>query len=430
MSSTGRWRALFSPGGQRIYYGWILVGIGVLCYGFGISPAYYSWGFFGPELRQDLGLTREQTGSIFGVFVFTFGAVGPLVGLGIARFGIRAMITAGSLVAALGFYLLSQAQSAADCYVAYALIGGIGIGFSCILPNQSLATFWFEKYRARAMALIFTGGALVGMAVNPFNAAILEGGSWRDAWTIIALVSVGVAILALIFVRDTPASMGLRPDGAAATIDERVAVAQDQTRYPWSAREALRTPQFALVTICSITLGVPWGIVSAHGGLYVREEMGISVGVAALILGTLRVGASAIGRLSASAGDFLAPSKVLALAHVVEAAGVACLALANSEGLLYVGVVLLGLGFGAAYISLPVVFGDFFGMKAFALTGGIRIMIAGVFGYLAPRLAGKVADTTGSYVLVFWACVAIALLGATSAFLCRRPTPPSGSPIR
>ena len=69
-------------------------------------------------------------------------------------------------------------------------------------------------------------------------------------------------------------------------------------------------------------------------------------------------------------------------------------------------------------------------MKAFALTGGIRIMIAGVFGYLAPRLAGKVADTTGSYVLVFWACVAIALLGATSAFLCRRPTPPSGSPIR
>ena len=318
MSSTGRWRALFSPGGQRIYYGWILVGIGVLCYGFGISPAYYSWGFFGPELRQDLGLTREQTGSIFGVFVFTFGAVGPLVGLGIARFGIRAMITAGSLVAALGFYLLSQAQSAADCYVAYALIGGIGIGFSCILPNQSLATFWFEKYRARAMALIFTGGALVGMAVNPFNAAILEGGSWRDAWTIIALVSVGVAILALIFVRDTPASMGLRPDGAAATIDERVAVAQDQTRYPWSAREALRTPQFALVTICSITLGVPWGIVSAHGGLYVREEMGISVGVAALILGTLRVGASAIGRLSASAGDFLAPSKVLALAHVVE----------------------------------------------------------------------------------------------------------------
>ncbi|MDX1383749.1 MAG: hypothetical protein R3190_08915, partial [Thermoanaerobaculia bacterium] len=89
--------------------------------------------------------------------------------------------------------------------------------------------------------------------------------------------------------------------------------------------------------------------------------------------------------------------------------------------------ILLGLGFGAAYISLPVVFGDFFGMKAFALTGGVRIMVAGIFGYLAPRFAGTVADSTGTYVPVFWAMVLVALIGAASAFVCPRPRPPAGS---
>ena len=83
------------------FYGWVLVGVGLICYGFGISPGFYSWGFFGPELREDLGITAEQSGSIFGVFQFMFSAVGPLVGIGIARFGLRTLMTGGALMCGL-----------------------------------------------------------------------------------------------------------------------------------------------------------------------------------------------------------------------------------------------------------------------------------------------------------------------------------------
>lgn len=423
---------------KRIYYGWILVGVGLFCYGFGISPAYYSFGFFGPELREELGLTSTQTGSVFGIFQFVFSAVGPLVGIAIARFGLRATMTTGALTCAVGFYLLSRADSVADCYLAYAIIGGLGIGFSTILPCQVLATYWFQKYRARAMAIIFTGGALVGMAVNPFN-SMFEGGDWRNAWVIIAAMSVIVAVVAAIFIRTSPGDMDLQIDGLEPSLlplgpepGQQATNAQSakdsSNKGPvWTAAQALRTPQFFVITLTGLAYSLPWGVVTAHGGEFVRGDLAIPAAAAGFILGTARVGASAVGRMSASVGDFMSPPRVLGIALIIEAAGIGTMAMADSQPLLYLGVILLGLGFGTAYLSIPLVFGLFFGQKAFATTTGTRIMINGVFGYLAPTLSGAFHDQTGSFVPVFWTLAGISLVGAFCAFIVKPPRPPLGN---
>ena len=413
---------------KRLYYGWIIVGVALLCYGFGISPAYYSWGFFGPELREGLGLTREQTGSVFGWFQFTFSVVGLLVGMALTRWGARRIMTVGALVCALGFYLVSKADSVWDCYLAYSLIGGVGIGFSTIIPCQTLATQWFERHRARAMGIILAGGALVGMAVNPFNAAMLATSSWRSAWVIIAGISVVVAILAALFVRDAPEDLGLEVDGRSRAEDsEETRDTMVPAEGPqWTTSQALRTPQFVLITLAGVAYSIPWGVVTAHGGLYLRDELGLATTAAAGILG-LRVGVSAFGRLCGSAGDFISPPRLLALALAIEGVGVAALAFAQSQLFLYAGVVLLGLGFGLAYVTVPVVFGFFFGRRVFPNTTGTRIMINSVFGLLAPRYAGTMADAAGSYVPVFWLMTAITLVGAVLAYFCVKPTAPESA---
>jgi OFA family oxalate/formate antiporter-like MFS transporter len=417
---------------RGIYYGWILVAVGLVCYGFGISPAYYTWGFIGPELKQDLGLSREQIGSVFGVFQFVFSAVGPLVGIAIGRLGLRATMTTGSICAALGFWMLSRADSVWDCYLAYALIGGVGIGFSTILPNQVLATYWFHKYRARAMAIIFAGGGLVGMGVNPFNEMMRTGVGWRQGWVVIAWISLAVAVIAAILVRDTPARLGLEPDGRSggAGSDESGeengphAGSLPDPQSGWTAAQAIRTPQFAIVTLAGLAYSVPWGVVTAHGGSHLRVDLGLAGMTAALILSPVRVGASTLGRLCGSGADFMTPHRFLACALGVEAVGVGLLATARSEALLISSAVLLGLGFGAAYIAIPIVFAHFFGRQAFATTTGTRIMINGIFGYLGPRFAGRFADITGSYTSTFWTLAVLTLVGAVVAFLCRPPVPP------
>ncbi len=46
-----------SPKRVPFFYGWFLVAIAWVCYGFGISPAYYSWGNFAGSIIEDLGLS-------------------------------------------------------------------------------------------------------------------------------------------------------------------------------------------------------------------------------------------------------------------------------------------------------------------------------------------------------------------------------------
>lgn len=195
------------------FYGWPLVFVGFLLYGLGMAPAYYSWGFFAPEVIRELGLTRQQVGEIFGAFTLSFAVVSSLTAALVARFGLRATITCGSLVSAAGWWWVSAAQSLGELYLSYSLVGGVGIGLSTLLPAQTLSVHWFNRYTARATALILLGAAVFGAVVNPIDALILEHASWRTAWRIISATSVGVALLALVFVRNRPEDVGQRPDG-------------------------------------------------------------------------------------------------------------------------------------------------------------------------------------------------------------------------
>ena len=122
-------------------------------------------------------------------------------------------MTGGALVAAAGFWMVSRAQSAADLYLGFSLVGGIGIGFSTLLPAQTLSVFWFRRYRARATAIILVGAGVVGAAVTPVDDLILRHGDWRTGWQIIAGVSVLVALIAAVFIRNQPSDLGQRRDG-------------------------------------------------------------------------------------------------------------------------------------------------------------------------------------------------------------------------
>ena len=92
-----------------------------------------------------------------------------VAGYAITRWGLRRVVSVGALTAAAGFFLLSRAQSMADLYWGFGIIAAVGLGFSTVIAAQTLAIHWFEKYRARATAIIMVGGALVGTLVNFAN---------------------------------------------------------------------------------------------------------------------------------------------------------------------------------------------------------------------------------------------------------------------
>ncbi|MCY3970518.1 MAG: MFS transporter [Acidobacteria bacterium] len=425
-----------SPESRPKFYGWPMVGVGFLIYGLGIAPAYYGLGIFASSLIADLELTRQQIGQMFGAFTFTYGLVSPLAAAAIRRWGIRATVTAGALCAASGFWVVSEATSAAELYLGYSLVGGIGIGFSTLLPAQTIPIFWFRKYRARATALILSGAAIVGFLWQPAAGLVVESWDWRVGWQIVTGISLLVAAIAVLFIRNQPSDMGQRRDGLPPAeadgpdpagrghqVEARLAVSGAEATGASAPKGALmwalRTPQFWIATFATAANTVPWRVVSAHGGLHL-EDLGFTTLAASAILG-VRVGASLFGRLSGSLGDFMSPTRVLALALLVNAVALSVFVSASSAVVAYPCVVAIGVAYGLAYTSEVVVFGLFFGRAAFVGTTGVRIGLIGVIGALGPVLAGAAADRTGSYAGTLWTLAALAVLGAASIWFCRPP---------
>ena len=413
---------------HRIFYGWVIVAAACICYGFGIGPAYVSWGFLAPEMIADLGISRGELGGVFGIFTFVYSGSAILVALLHRRVSIRNIMAAGFAISALGFFMMSRAASVLDCYVAFALLGGIGIGMSTVVPCQTLGQNWFVRRRALAIAVIMAAGG-VALSVYPHvNRFVYAHGTWRTAWLVIAAISAALVAFTLAFIRDTPESMGLTRDGiphgdTVAPASKRIRPMR-VTDDTWTTAHALRTPQFYLLLVCGVAHLLPWTVLMSHGRLFF-EDLGIGVSGNASLHSPLAL-LSIVGRLSGLLGDWLPPQVVLGASLVLEALGTGCLLLVHTPWQAYLCVMAIGLGFGGAYTSTPVAFAYFFGRNAFATTGAIRVVFTGAFSALGPWGAGSIHDATGSYAIAFLVFAGVALAGALSAALCKHP---GGSPL-
>ena len=403
---------------RRPFLGWKMIGLGSVCYGLAISPMYYCWGFFLPEMQREFGMNDTQGGLIFSVFSWVYHGLGPVAGIAMARLGIRLMMSLGAVVGVAAFWLMSRADSFAEAMFAYAILGGIAIGFGTILAAQALASNWFVRYRSRAMALILAGGAVVGyLTLTFFAPAMLRIADWRTGWLVIAGISGLVAVLAGLFLRGEPEKVNQAPDGAEAAAAE--APSESTGRGEWTAPLAMRTSQFYILVGLSVAYGVPWGIVAVFGRLHL-EALGFATAAAGSILG-IRVLISLFGRLSAFLGDFMTPQRLLGFVLILEGTGCALFIFANTAFLAYLAMVLIGLGFGAAYVCIPVVYSAFYGRRAFATTVGIRFAITGVIAPAAPTVAGVLSDWSGSHVLTLSILVGLCFVGSLVAFGLRAP---------
>ncbi len=221
------------------------------------------------------------------------------------------------------------------------------------------------------------------------------------------------------------------PDGAGGTAAARARQPERSGGAPrappaldgFTTAQALRTPQFFLMILSGLAYSVPWSVLNNHSRFHLKD-IGFELEAAAAILSSM-VLVSTFGRLSGALGDFLSPPRVLAVALALEGLGCGLFLIASTQALAYTAVILIGLGFGTAYISQATTFAQFFGRRAFATTTGIRMSIGAVFAAFAPGLAGWLYDANGGYVIPFVGLMVLSLAGAAVAFVIRAPQPPT-----
>jgi MFS family permease len=417
-------------GAPRTFYGWRIVAGCFLTLLVSVGIGIYAPPVFLVPLQEHFGWSRAAISAGPSLAFLVSGVLSPFVGSWVDRYGARRLISIGAVIMAITFALFGTMQSLWQLY-AISIIAPIGVSCAAFIPNQTLISNWFEKKAGLAMGIALAGIGFGGLAIAPLGALLIEWLGWRLAYVALAsLVPLLVLPTALFVVRNTPADLGLRPDGEEANAGSTgVEVGEDAAgpkRTGLDLPEALRSRDFWVLALFNF-LRV-FGVTSLIGHLAAfLSDVGFERQLAAGALGFV-VGVSVFGRLGFG---FLAdrlPRKWIACGVVSQqAAAMLLLFSVTSFGVLPTFAILFGLAQGGGAVLLPLLVGHCFGMRAFGRILGVMMIAATLGGALGPVLTGWIFDRTGSYNLAFVLHIGAFLTAAFTILLLRPPRAPAST---
>ncbi|MPY65850.1 MFS transporter [Deinococcus sp. SDU3-2] len=410
------------PGRQTLFYGWVVVGITVLALLLA-AGARSAPGVFLLPMERDLGLSRSTLSFSVSLGLLVFGLAAPLSGRLMDRFGPRRVATAGLLLVALSFGLSTLSRSALGLHLTWGLLSGLGTGLVGSVLGATVATRWFVRRRGLVVGLFGAATSAGQLLFIP----LLTGWAQRDGWTGGTLGIAGAALLLAPLVwwwlRDSPAQLGLQPDGDAAPAGAPAPAAPRPD--PLVMRRALRHRDFWLLAttffVCGATSN---GLIGTHFIAYCGD-LGLTPGFAAgmlAVMGTFNfVGTLASGYFT----DRTDPRFLLALYYTFRCLSLVLLPFVPPGYSLTVFAVLFGLDYIATVPPTIALTTDTFGRANVGTVYGWIFCAHQVGAALASWLAGVSRDALGSYSA---AMIAAALLAGAAAVLALGVTAPARRP--
>jgi len=405
-----------------VFRGWWLVACGTGLQFLQTSLLHQSFGAYFAILREDRGWSKTELSGAAALHQVESAILGPVLGWCLDRFGTRGLVRIGLTLFGGGFMLLAFIDSLLQFYAAF-LVAATGASLCGFFPLNFAIIHWFERWRARAMATMQLGHALGGLAV-PLVAWMLATYGWRlTAFCSGALILlVGWPLAG--FIRGKPADFGLKVDGAAPVPQAAGAPAAAADEPDFTAREALRTPAFWLLSLGhGFALFVVMAV-NVHAITHIKEGLGYTLEAAALFI-MLQTVFQIVGvGIGAWIGDRSNKRLLCALSMVMHMAGLLFLTYASALWMIVAFTVLHGTAWGLRGPFMQAIRADYFGRKAIGMILGLSFMILVIGQVGGPMIAGVMADLSGNYRSGFTTLALLAGLGSVFFLMATRPAPP------
>src|SRR5918992_730859 len=269
---------------KKIFYGWGVVGAAVglqfLQAGNG-TPAFWALPVVLPGEKRGGETTPPGAAALQQMEV---ALLGPVLGWLIDRFGPKIFVRSGIFVFGAGLCLLSQVQSLPAFYGAFVVIA-LGSSLCGFFPLNVALIHWFERKRARALSAMSFGLAFGGIMV-PLVANSITSFGWRPTALASGVLAIVIGLPLAVVIRNNPREIGEHVDGLP---EEKPVAGQDkaseepQTR-DFTAREALRTSAFWLISLGHGFALFVVHAVSVHAITHLKEGLGYSVATASLVI--------------------------------------------------------------------------------------------------------------------------------------------------
>ena len=393
----------------------------------------HSFTAYFPLLQTQFGWSRAVLSGAFALSRAESGILGPLQGWLIDKFGPRMMVRVGMLMFGAGFILFSQTDSVLDYYLTFALMAA-GSSIAGFLPVATTVVNWFERRRGVAMGIAMSGFGVGGLLVPAVAWSLISLG-WRPTafFSGVLIILVGLPIAQLM--RQRPEQYGYLPDGASSSTPQSEEDSSQELLQPsvtlnqdevdgFTAREAMRTPAFWLLSFGHSMALFTVGAVSLHLIPHIIESVGVSVTTAsgAVVVMTIF---NILGQLGGGfLGDRVSKRLLAAAAMLVHSVALLILAYATTLLPVYIFAVLHGTAWGVRGPMMTTIRADYFGRASFATIMGFSSLIVMVGMTSGPLIAGFLADIFDGYRVGFIVIAAITGVGSLFFVLAREPKLP------
>jgi sugar phosphate permease len=415
---------------KGLFYGWwmIAAGCGIRMLGGGFH--LYGFTVFFLPITQELGLSRAATSLVFSLARAEGAIEGPLAGYLIDRLGPRPMILAGVILSGIGYMLLATIESYYGFLIVY--LGVISLSFSAGFMHSPmvLANTWFIRRRALAMTLVSSAIGIGGTLITPLLAISVHTWGWRWGAFLsgLGLILVGVPIA--LFVKRSPESMGMVPDGTLTNANPRQNHATTSSATPptsqepeaeFTLKQAMRTSTFWMIILATTTRVAVFNAITVHF-IPILVWRGISEQRAAVLLATMALMSLPSHLLVGWIADHVSKPKLMGVCMTIGAASIFFLAYGEGEWALWVFTLLFTFMEAIFPVGWATV-GDFFGRKSFATIRGTMSFFYLWGPALGPVITGAVYDRYQSYAPLMSAFIALSLVSGLLYMSLRKPKP-------
>ena len=262
MPPFARHRCLAISRGPRLHYAWIvaLVTFVVLLVTAGVRATP---GILMVPLEAEFGWSRAVISGAVAINIALFGLIGPFAASVMDRFGLRRVVLCAIALLAASVALSTQMRAEWHLVLIWGVLVGAGTGVTSMVLAAVVATRWFDQRRGVVLGALSAANATGQLVFLPLLARLIEKHGWRAAALLVAGAAAIVFGLVLLFMRDRPEDLGLRPYGQTPDLEPPAKAA---AMAPLAALAyASRTPAFWLLAGTFFVCGASTnGLIGTH----------------------------------------------------------------------------------------------------------------------------------------------------------------------
>ena len=382
-----------------------------------VLGSVYAWSVFRTPLVKQFHWSISQVTLTFTICIVVLGFAAFFGGLWLGKVGPRTVAVTGAFLYGFGTLLASlSANGLWVLYLAYGVIGGIGLGFAYIVPVAVLVK-WFPDRRGFITGIAVGGFGAGALITAPVATRLMASMGVLHTFAALGITYAVFGVLASLFMRNPDKDW--KPEGWVPS----AALTAQRSEANHTLGEALSTWQWwALWMILFLNTCAGISLISQESPVF-QELAKVTVVIAAGMVGIASIG-NAVGRVFWSwVSDLLSRRSTFIITFLLQVALFWFLPGITSATVLTIVAFLILMCYGGGFGTMPAFTADYFGSANVGPIYGLMLTAWGAASAFGPLLVAHMRQANGNYRNGFHALAIIVLIATIIPIAVRPPHP-------